>query len=1024
MIIKRNLYNESVSCSPKEPVLLSLNEAEEVKDHKYDYLLARNCARTNIVDANKCADTISACNNELDLGLKLNRKEVVYGRSLLLAEQRKRSDLDSSNVCSRSNGISGVNSCNEIGVIGNTTKCNTYGDKNKADLYKQISKRANFVERNVYINNLDNAALNIKKSIIFNSILFKIKGELREIENSMYLRRHNVIAKSIDKINKRQDSNVNFEPKVLFCSCIGISPERGVEKGEKRIKLFREGFEKKNARILLDEIKQSEDILRNYILSLKNERIKKLSINFGNENKSRIIIDLQKNLILSGKDLNKVRVSIKRDNLYNLQKVLNNIKEVRKGTDEIDINIRDENLSLPGVRSMPFLMEKSKNDGNFSGKLKIFNMKCDISKVITKNQSSVVSNIGFKEELYKQELNLPKKGVKMVISKDKDSHLVVQKNGNNDVGDEAKKTIFNKTKAENKIPMKTNISKLADSCVKAKPNLVSKSFLNLKKVQIKEDKSIESNFSVINKEEENIKTESFVLETTKVPIEPKINGKNIYASSPLLKKSICTRNVIDLKANSNTFSPVKNVNMGLILSKAEISANSTGTNNKMTENNSLDGNNVSNSNDNNDSNINNNNNNSSNNDNNSNDGNNNIGNDDITNNKVSKTNIYKSSQDESNKSCIADLKAMYNKSSYEKMEYCLYKVANTERTNSSKGFIGKDNRSMRLLGKKKNVFNCKSRILFNDSYKGRRYVNIKLGSFTVKRYGLNSFKRCGFRGINEVLVDSDNQQYLRNKLFKHYDGKNHIEYAMEDSISYVYGINKHRLLLSITCNTLNEDINLFKLSKLNKYALSSKMNHLEDFVEEVMGEMILNGDLDRKEHNDFLEEKIMRLRYLINTERDYKQNIRVIKNKKQIEEANYLWEKLISMYEESSNVKCNLDNKILYKGDEKSNNNLWNHVSKFVFEEEVDFFKDVYYCKNENSNICFNEGQNDTKNTFSSIRVPCNSPLYKEPTILFFEYNNKTLNKKYINYIGKLSPWTKMSLFQNKYYNNKEYIKK
>ncbi|OII71419.1 uncharacterized protein cubi_00797 [Cryptosporidium ubiquitum] len=299
-----------------------------------------------------------------------------------------------------------------------------------------------------------------------------------------------------------------------------------------------------------------------------------------------------------------------------------------------------------------------------------------------------------------------------------------------------------------------------------------------------------------------------------------------------------------------------------------------------------------------------------------------------------------------------------------------------------------------------------------DSKRGK-HTKLFIKPGILKRYGIPALMSCSYRDTNQALCSDTEQKYLIHKLSPNYTNKSHIEYLLDNTNSYVFGIHKHHELLSIARNSLNEDIQFWRLNKLSKYALTTKMSNLEQFIEEVMGEMIINGDLKQESRENMLENNIMRLRYLVNTGRNERPTFTSCKDQKS-DETNQLWDKLIS--------KLNISYD--YKSSKKisNTNNLWRKASDFIYEEEVDLFKKVYYLSDlEDLNI--NIDDSILQSTLKTIRIPYNSQDFRFPFIFSKEIksskNGSYHRRDFISYVGKLSPWTKMALIQKRKRNKK-----
>ncbi|KAL3129682.1 hypothetical protein CHM_2g4220 [Cryptosporidium hominis] len=298
------------------------------------------------------------------------------------------------------------------------------------------------------------------------------------------------------------------------------------------------------------------------------------------------------------------------------------------------------------------------------------------------------------------------------------------------------------------------------------------------------------------------------------------------------------------------------------------------------------------------------------------------------------------------------------------------------------------------------------RIINEAKSKGRRHTLILIKPGSIKRYGIPALMNYSYRYTNKALSSDTEQNYLVRKLSPNYTDSSHIEYILEDTNTYVFGIHRHHELLSIARNTFNEDFRFCRMSKLYKYALRTKMSDLEQFVEEVMGEMIINGDLNQDSRENVLENNIMRLRYLINTDKEEKQSLSGCKNKS--DEANQLWDKLVTRFD--LNNELNTSNKIL------STNNFWKETSKFIYDEEIDLFKKVYYLSDLRELGSIDIDESVLESIFKSIRVSYNSQDFKFPFIFSKEIrSSKNVGyhrKDFISYVGKLSPWTKIALIQ------------
>ncbi|KAH8583034.1 uncharacterized protein ELE39_003065 [Cryptosporidium sp. chipmunk genotype I] len=301
------------------------------------------------------------------------------------------------------------------------------------------------------------------------------------------------------------------------------------------------------------------------------------------------------------------------------------------------------------------------------------------------------------------------------------------------------------------------------------------------------------------------------------------------------------------------------------------------------------------------------------------------------------------------------------------------------------------------------------RVINEADSKGRRQIRLLLKPGSVKRYGIPALMSYSYRNTSQALSSNTEQNYLVQKFSTNYTDKSHIEYILEDTNSYVFGIHKHHELLSIARNTFNEDIQFCRMSKLSKYALKTKMSDLEQFVEEVMGEMIINGDLKQDSRENMLENNIMRLRYLVNTDKEEKQSLSGCKSKSR-DETNQLWDKLVSRFDLTSELS--FPNRI------SNAKNLWIETSKFIYDEEIDFFKKVYYLSDLRDLGNINIDNSIIESILKSARVPYDSQDFKFPFIFSKEIgsskNTGYYRRDFISYVGKLSPWTKIALIQKK----------
>ncbi|KAH8741454.1 hypothetical protein FG386_002408 [Cryptosporidium ryanae] len=728
------------------------------------------------------------------------------------------------------------------------------------DFELKHGRKPELARRNDYASNLDAFASKIRRNVRFKSVLFQVKSELRRAEDDKSTRRERELAaKAKQAAGGLGCFGVLCAQGALFHGCMG-RPFVGsrAEGGGSRRRLPRDKCERKVVRTKSEEITWSENAIRSYVLALKSQGVKRLNINTGGGKDSRITIDLDKNSILNTKDSSRTRIVVRRDHLYDIQKLLESVRGVRGGVEEINFDVEGASLGPRSAENRSCLMDKSglslveKSEKPPTG--------TDSPKIECRFPEDVTGKRG--EQALSAELKIEDVNKQRVSG-----------------GDSAEAEPH--SRSEGRSATAENASGLSES-----PHLLEGGASSPGVVRTHTTSNCLELRKGVSKEVGSCETKEG-------------GGDSVH------------KHTLDIGESGDTY-------------EGGAFRSNTGVNKK----------------------------------------------------GASEAGIYADDEAEKRQpksreqGCKAGAGALHNKDSRGGREDSLCKIAEvgrSRRKNCTRKLVKKDSRSLRTLRRSGKRAHARLRTLLKDdnSYKGRRYVNVRLGSSTVKRYGLNSFKGYEFRGVNEVLMDAENQRYLTNKLFREYNGKNHIEYALEDSASYVYGINKHRLLLSITCNALNEDVNLFKLSKLNKYALSSQMNNLEDFVEEVMGEMILNGDLNEKAHTDLFEEKIMRLRYLINTEKCPKQSTKMAVSKRQIEQINDLWGKLISTREQSRGARGNLEHMAPY-GDKKSSGDLWNEISKFVFEEEVDFFKDVYY-PNESNSPCI-KGKQGEEGVLDSIR--------------------------------------------------------
>lgn len=352
--------------------------------------------------------------------------------------------------------------------------------------------------------------------------------------------------------------------------------------------------------------------------------------------------------------------------------------------------------------------------------------------------------------------------------------------------------------------------------------------------------------------------------------------------------------------------------------------------------------------------------------------------------------------------------------------YDLYKRMKGESSqinNVSKKCLKRERRrlSTRSIIEKRRIRIYKRLRLINgfNSKKGK-YTKILVKPGILKKYGIPALMSYSYRKSNQALSSDIEQKYLVHKLSPNYTDKSHIEYILDNANSYVFAIHKHHELLSIARNSLNEDIQSYRTNRLSKYALKTKMSNLEQCIEEVMGEMIISGDLKQESRENMLENNIMRLRYLVNTGRDEKQTFNSCKNQNS-DGANELWDKLISRF----NLSCD------YNSSRKISNcnNLWKEATNFIYEEEADLFKKIYYLSDLKDLENINIDDSVLESVLKSIRLPCSSQDFKFPLIFSEEIRNSKntgYNRRdFISYVGKLSPWTKMALIQKRKKNRK-----
>lgn len=292
---------------------------------------------------------------------------------------------------------------------------------------------------------------------------------------------------------------------------------------------------------------------------------------------------------------------------------------------------------------------------------------------------------------------------------------------------------------------------------------------------------------------------------------------------------------------------------------------------------------------------------------------------------------------------------------------------------------------------------------------GRRHTRLSGKPGALKRYGMPALMSYTCRGYSQALGSASEQTYWQEKLSLGYSDKSHIQYILENPSSYVYGIHRHHELLSIARNTMNEDVQFYRMNKLTKYALTTKVSRIEQFVEEVMGEMIINGDLKEAREN-VLENNIMRLRYLVNADKEEKSSLSRCTRQKS-SEASQLWEKLISRFELGGNHSS--------LSSPSSSSSLWLEASEFIYNEEVDFFKKVYYLSDPDDLENAHLDESVLQSTLRSIRVPNTSREFRPPCILSLAIRGGSGNpssllyrRDFISYVGKLSPWTKLALTQ------------
>ncbi|KAL7066032.1 hypothetical protein ACR3K2_35250 [Cryptosporidium serpentis] len=287
----------------------------------------------------------------------------------------------------------------------------------------------------------------------------------------------------------------------------------------------------------------------------------------------------------------------------------------------------------------------------------------------------------------------------------------------------------------------------------------------------------------------------------------------------------------------------------------------------------------------------------------------------------------------------------------------------------------------------------------NINYVGKRYVirsTNRLGP--LKKYGISSFKRYSRYIINE----NRKSDYSGFKLLLKDKENEYMNYFLQECEKYVRAIHKHHELISIFQLVINK-CNTNKLGKIMKYTLQGKVSHLEEYVDEVFGELLVNGDFCIKtelENNSGalsgeykLQDKIRRLRYILNEEHQIIQNeISTELSKCELgvkDETKDLWDKL-SKKLESTSVTSNIST---------DNSEAFGTTSQFVYENEDEMFRQVYYdtIHMQKNSEPISEDNSMILKELSKIKIHS------------LRFNN---NRSCILFNGMLSPWMKLAIMQ------------
>ncbi|EEA08440.1 uncharacterized protein CMU_002680 [Cryptosporidium muris RN66] len=288
----------------------------------------------------------------------------------------------------------------------------------------------------------------------------------------------------------------------------------------------------------------------------------------------------------------------------------------------------------------------------------------------------------------------------------------------------------------------------------------------------------------------------------------------------------------------------------------------------------------------------------------------------------------------------------------------------------------------------------------NITYAGKRYVIRSTNRFgPLKKYGVSSFKRYSrYITINEKRKSD----YLSLKLFLKDKKDEYMSYFLQECEKYVRALHKHHELISIFQLVISK-YNMSELGQMMKYTLQGKLSHLERCVDEVFGELLVNGDLciETEQENDFgdlsaeykLQDKIRRLRYILNEEYKVIHNKITTKLPKYEmgvkDETKSLWDKLSGKLGGIS-VISNIST---------DNSEAFGKASQFVYENEDEIFRQIYYgstLMEENLEPVL-EDNSMTSRELSKIKIHS------------LRFNN---NRSCILFNGMLSPWIKLAIMQ------------